>query len=89
MNMKAVSGSNIVLTCRAAGKPTPSLIWRFDDVMIIANERHVLSGDQLEIKQFQDNDQGSYSCEASNRLGFDRKRFILFTESKSIVCVRL
>jgi len=83
MNIRAVSGSNVVLTCRATGKPSPSLIWRFDGVMIIADEHHVLSGDQLEIKQFQDDDQGSYSCEASNRLGFDRKTFVLFIESKS------
>ena len=82
MNTIAVSGGDVVLTCRAIGKPAPSLIWRFDGVVITANNHYTISGNQLEIRQFRDSDQGSYSCDAINRLGFDRRSFTVFIESK-------
>jgi len=75
-------GDDVVLVCRANGRPTPSLIWTYNDAQINAGPRHVISGDQLEIKEFKNSDQGSYSCIANNKLGLDRRTFTVFIKSK-------
>ena len=75
-------GENVVMVCRATGRPTPYLTWMFNDVQIISNSRHVISGDQLEIRQFRSSDQGSYSCIANNRLGVDERSFTVSMKSK-------
>lgn len=73
---------NVVLVCHANGRPTPSLIWTYNNVQINAGPRHVISGDQLEIKQFRNSDQGTYSCTANNKLGLDRRTFTVFIKSE-------
>lgn len=77
-------GDNVILVCRATGRPTPFYTWLFNDEQIIASSRHVFSGsgDQLEIKQFGSSDQGSYSCVAENRLGLDKRTFTVFIKSE-------
>ena len=84
-NMIADPGDDIVLMCQTTGKPTPSLSWTLNDVEIIGDTRHVISGDQLEIKQFRSSDQGSYSCIANNRLGVDKRTFTVFMKSKLLI----
>ena len=83
-NTIADPGDDVTLMCRTTGRPTPSLSWTFNDEEIISDSRHVISGDQLEIKQFRSSDQGSYSCIANNRLGVDKRTFTVFMKSKLI-----
>ena len=84
-NVLADPGENVVLTCQVTGKPTPLLSWTFDDNEINAGSRHVISGDQLEIRLFRSSDQGSYSCIASNKLGIDKRTFTVFMKSKCFI----
>ena len=78
----AEPGDDVVLVCRATGRPTPSLTWMHNDIQITSDSRRVISGDQLEIKQFRTSDEGSYSCVASNRLGVDERSFTVSMKSK-------
>ena len=79
-------GDDVILLCQTTGKPTPSLLWTLNDEEIIGDSRHVISGDQLEIKQFRSSDQGSYSCIANNRLGVDKRTFTVFIKSE-LICI--
>lgn len=81
-------GDDVTLSCQTTGRPTPSLSWTLNDNEIIGDSRHVISGDQLEIKQFRNSDQGSYSCIANNRLGVDKKTFTVFMKSE-LICIVL
>ena len=73
-----------MLVCSAGGQPTPVITWLHHNNIIVATSRHVIStsGDQLEIKQFRNSDQGSYSCVADNRLGYDRRNFTVSINSE-------
>lgn len=79
------TGSNVFLTCEAAGVPLPVVEWVFsstlgkqtvyptDDDRISTLVRggpnaHVLTS-WLQIQSLQQNDQGTYTCVASNNLG--------------------
>ena len=81
-NVLADPRGNVMLTCRVTGKPTPLLLWTFNDNEISAGPRHVISGDQLEIRLFRSSDQGTYSCIASNKLGIDKRTFTVFMKSE-------
>ena len=78
-------GDDVVLECRATGQPAPSLSWIHNGVQVTGNSRHVISGNQLEIKQFTTSDEGSYSCVASNRLGVDERNFTISMKSKKLL----
>ena len=81
-------GDDVTLSCQTTGRPTPLLSWTLNDEEIIGDSRHVISGDQLEIKQFRSSDQGSYSCIANNRLGVDKRNFTVFIRSE-LICIVL
>lgn len=71
---QAVSlGSKVVLFCKPPrGKPKPQLTWLKDNlnVVIDGTRRSLENNDQkLIIKSFQENDEGTYNCEATNVAG--------------------
>ena len=84
-NTIADPGDDVVLVCRATGQPAPSLTWMQNGVQITGDSHRVISGDQLEIKQFRTSDEGSYSCVASNRLGVDERNFTIAMKSKHLL----
>lgn len=95
------TGSNVFLTCEAAGVPLPVVEWVYtsqtgkqivyptDDDRISTLVRggpnaHVLTS-WLQIQSLQRNDQGTYTCVASNTLGKVEKSCTVAVEGKSIV----
>lgn len=65
-------GSNVTLTCKATGSPTPSIRWRRDDGSKISINKTLSvqdwEGDTLEMARISRLDMGAYLCIASNTI---------------------
>ena len=64
-------GDSLVLECYASGAPRPFITWLKDSTRI-RSDRHVVlaeSGQLLVIAQVEEEDGGSYSCQATNSQG--------------------
>ena len=76
-----VKGENLFATCRASGNPTPLIQWFKDDLPLNTGNQSSISitqssnGSQLIVMEFENNDQGVYSCVAFNNLGNDTRLF--------------
>ena len=64
----ASKGSDVVLPCRAAGFPVPSIHWSKDGHMVEEGqgEKYRLDSGFLKILKANDSDQGNYTCTAEN-----------------------
>lgn len=76
IDISSVEGSEIVLECRAIGKPTPTMIWYKDGLKLLMEDRMLCYTDRrfvtrLTIMNTTLRDTGSYSCEAVNSVGKD------------------
>lgn len=71
--LKALINNDIVLECVAMGSPRPDIIWYKDGIRIDSNEKRVISvmGPlcRLIIRNASEQDNGRYTCEASNKEG--------------------
>lgn len=71
--LKALVNNDITLECVAMGSPRPDIIWYKDGIRIFVDEKHVISvmGPlcRLVIRNVSENDNGRYTCEASNKEG--------------------
>lgn len=71
--LKALLNNDITLECVAMGSPRPEIIWYKDGIRIDSNEKRVISviGPlcRLTIRNVEENDNGRYTCEASNKEG--------------------
>ncbi|CAI5454959.1 unnamed protein product [Caenorhabditis angaria] len=67
------AGKPSVLNCPANGSPPPTITWLKDGIGLEENERYVLfdGGRQLQISSTQGDDQGRYTCIATNSEGSD------------------
>lgn len=71
LNVVAVIGSNVLLTCKVASNPPANITWYYENSVIVAaqNQTHgprPLVNGSLEIVEALSGDSGSYICEASN-----------------------
>lgn len=70
---KALINDDITLECVAMGSPRPDIIWYKDGIRIDSNEKYVISvmGPlcRLIIHNVMEDDNGRYTCEASNKEG--------------------
>ena len=75
-NTTLVTGSNHTFVCAALGNPSPTFGWRFNGDRILqdtpkysnsTNRTHSL----LTVYNLMANDNGNYTCQASNRYGTD------------------
>ena len=68
-----VEGADLLLTCNATGKPTPSILWTIDGSLINASGDPRISiteqNTKLSITNVSRVDDGQYRCVASNSLG--------------------
>lgn len=63
----------MLLHCRSVGIPTPTTIWKVNDVPLEMSERRmVLPNATLVIQGLQKGDQANYSCSVENQHGRDR-----------------
>ncbi|GAB6024303.1 Down syndrome cell adhesion molecule-like protein 1 [Chamberlinius hualienensis] len=59
--------ANVRLPCKAVGIPTPEREWIFNGKKLNSSNRIIVTSDgSLEIKQFQPNDVGNYTCRVVN-----------------------
>ncbi|KAJ8046694.1 Neuronal cell adhesion molecule [Holothuria leucospilota] len=66
-------GTNVTLTCRVSGLPTPSVIWYKDDDqldLLQLDQKWTMEEDgSLHITSVEETDEGDYHCEANNTHG--------------------
>ncbi|KAH9498303.1 hypothetical protein Btru_006488 [Bulinus truncatus] len=72
-DVAVTEGDTAVLGCKISGQPTPTIKWLKDQREVIADKRHEMMYEDfvasLVVKDVQEKDAGSYTCEASNDLG--------------------
>ncbi|XP_039627322.1 B-cell receptor CD22-like [Polypterus senegalus] len=68
-----VKGTSVTLNCRASANPPSSYTW------VKENSGHVGSGEQLNIRNFNESHTGSYHCEATNILGKAKSSAVTLT----------
>jgi hypothetical protein len=70
--VRGAIGGNVTIVCNPEGAPKPKIQW-YQNGMTIANDyRHlILDNGNLVLSQVSKNDEGNYTCEASNRVGKD------------------
>ena len=62
-------GENINLSCHTVGVPYPAVTWFFKGEPIAKNSRISMLRNRLKIFNATTNDDGEYSCVASNQVG--------------------
>eukprot|EP00094_Tigriopus_californicus_P012647 TCALIF_12225-PA protein Name:"Similar to sax-3 Protein sax-3 (Caenorhabditis elegans)" AED:0.39 eAED:0.39 QI:0/0.33/0.14/0.85/0.66/0.85/7/2139/326 len=67
-DVTTTSGSKIELTCLVAGDPEPNLIWKRENDLPLPEGSQVVKG-ILEIAKATPQDEGMYTCEATNPVG--------------------
>lgn len=67
-------GDSAVFECYASGAPKPVISWFKDDTRLMTGSNIISaeSGQLLVIRQSTENDEGSYTCVATNSQGSDR-----------------
>ncbi|XP_053312870.1 cell adhesion molecule 2 isoform X2 [Spea bombifrons] len=71
-------GQPLVLTCESRGKPLPeAVLWTKDGGELPDPERMVVNGRELTITFLNKTDNGTYRCEAANRIGHSSAEYVL------------
>lgn len=66
----AVGEPEIRLDCKAAGNPEPTITWSRSGVILALTSRHYLEkSGTLVIRSVQNEDYGTYRCDARNKYG--------------------
>ncbi|KAM3966057.1 hemicentin-1 [Aphomia sociella] len=75
MNKDVLVGNNVSLQCDAVGFPIPSIIWEFEDEILIENTTELSFNDygNLYITNVSMKHEGSYGCVAQNIAGVAKK----------------
>ena len=79
--VEVIENHTAYLSCPADGIPTPSVMWLHNDVPLLdlhnTNIREMSNGRQLEVRNVQLSDEGSFVCRATNVAGQSSKTFQL------------
>ncbi|XP_071958828.1 immunoglobulin superfamily member 10-like [Antedon mediterranea] len=77
-NQQVVEGETATLQCRADGNPQIMYAWFYQEQQITSDPSHQLySNGDLVIYNIQKSQEGIYTCEVSNLLGYDQTQFYL------------
>lgn len=84
--MKVQVEHSIDLSCVAQGVPQPSVSWKKDNTALVADRAHYsLSPDgTLTVRQVALNDEGVYTCVASNVVGQDEADVQLQVQGEAV-----
>ena len=86
--IEVIENHTTYLVCPADGIPPPSIMWLKDNVPLLdipyANIRELSNGRQLEMRNVQLGDEGTYRCQATNVAGQKSKSFALKVLGKSL-----
>ncbi|XP_041040413.1 obscurin isoform X3 [Carcharodon carcharias] len=82
-------GKHAKLSCQVTGKPKPEILWKKDGEVICSGRRHVLFDDDednfvLRILYCKQNDNGRYTCTASNLAGQTYSSVLVIVKEPSI-----
>jgi hypothetical protein len=68
----AVEGDEVILPCRVTGIPQPTVTWYKDglDVHLVLQSKFILRGNDLVIKDLEEEDSGFFTCRAENHLNY-------------------
>ena len=69
MGMRAAEGQTVNLTCQVFGSPKPVVVWRKSGEQLTGGRFSVTEDGHLMIVDLSLVDAGSYTCNATNRLG--------------------
>eukprot|EP00794_Sanderia_malayensis_P010066 gene10066-11094_t len=87
-SLTVLRGSQLVVRCPVRGKPTPKIRWRRADAFFNIDPRMTLSPEgDLQIKDIQTDDAGTYVCTAVNEAGSDKRSLKLVVAEAPIAQV--
>ena len=90
----SIQGQNLTLLCQAVGEPFPDISWYFNDVMInvldnsskymiVSRSLNITTTENtLTVYNVRSSDVGTYTCNASNKIGSVTSSGILTVTSK-------
>lgn len=70
IGLRAAEHQTINLTCKVFGSPKPHVVWKKGDEQLTGGRYRVLEDGNLEISDLSLVDGGTYTCTATNRLGY-------------------
>ena len=83
MNVTAVEGSDALLVCEVEGNPTPFVTWMSPNGTILQNRT---SGMNLTLSSVSRYMNGTYRCNATNKVGSDAQGVSLRIRGKLTDC---
>ena len=78
-SMIAIEGHDALLNCAAEGNPAPTVTWLFGEDRLPG----VLSNGSIILSSVQINNEGNYTCRATNLLGSTEAILTLMIQGKS------
>ena len=84
---KKQQGATIILFCDVTGTPEPSGLWTKDNIELRSSSRLTISQDkkEVEIRNLQRSDGGTYSCVFTNTIGSISQRIDLIVEGSHFI----
>ncbi|PZC81286.1 hypothetical protein B5X24_HaOG212898 [Helicoverpa armigera] len=70
-------GKSLTLPCTAVGNPKAVIVWKINGTAISSSEKYSIEDGALLIKNLNENDSTSYTCEAKNYVGSANAAFIV------------
>merc|ERR1712013_567351 len=64
--MMVSKGSNVTLPCIAVGYPAPDITWTVNGAVITDGDKYRIAADYLTINEVSEDDEGDYTCRATN-----------------------
>ncbi|XP_021185695.3 hemicentin-1 isoform X2 [Helicoverpa armigera] len=72
-----IEGKSLTLPCKAVGNPKPVIDWKRNGTAISSSEKYSIEDGALVIKNLNESDSTSYTCEAQNYVGSANAAFIV------------
>ncbi|XP_052063290.1 protein turtle-like isoform X2 [Mytilus californianus] len=84
---KQQQGKSITLFCKVSGSPEPTGFWTKDNREVRSSSRVTISSDntEVEIRDLQRSDGGTYTCKFSNTIGSISQRIDLIVEGAAYI----
>ncbi|CAF1615709.1 unnamed protein product, partial [Didymodactylos carnosus] len=81
--LRVVEGADVTLECETFGAPTPKVYWYKRDQVITGGRYAILEDGSLLIREASASDSGIYTCNATNKYGFDSSSGTLNVKRKT------
>ena len=94
MDQTQNEGSDASFTCQATGEPVPTIIWYFNDTLLVNGMEHMISmmllnittnSSTLTIMNVQSSDVGTYTCNATNVVSTDTSSGVLTVNGELLI----